>query len=144
MGDDVYVKLREFMNTLPAGYPSTPSRVEIRILKKLFSPEEAELTMQLKNEPEEVPVIAARLGLEEAQLAQRLEKIAQKGLISESGKKIRTSTRHFSSWLGFTNSRSKTWIGNFARCLRSIFPILECPSCPLKPNNCGLSRWNRR
>ena len=59
MGDDVYIRLREFMNTLPAGYPSTPSGVEIRILRKLFSPEEAELTMQLKNEPEELPAIAA-------------------------------------------------------------------------------------
>ncbi len=65
MGEGVYVELREFMNVLPAGYPSTPSGVEIRILKKLFSPEEAELTMQLKNEPEEVPAIAVRLGLDE-------------------------------------------------------------------------------
>lgn len=81
MNDDVYVKLREFMNTLPAGYPSTPSGVEIRILKKLFSPEEAELTTQLRTEPEEVASIAARLGLEEAGLAKKLEAMAQKGLI---------------------------------------------------------------
>jgi hypothetical protein len=82
MGEDVYLKLREFMNTLPAGYPSTPSGVEIRILKKLFSPEEAELTMQLKSEPEEVPAIAARLGMDEAELAEQLEKMAQQ---SDSG-----------------------------------------------------------
>ena len=81
MGDDVYIKMREFMNTLPAGYPSTPSGVEIRILKKLFSPEEAELTMQLTTEPEEVPAIAVRLGLDEAGLAKKLENMAQKGLI---------------------------------------------------------------
>jgi hypothetical protein len=74
MGDDIYIKLREFLNTLPAGYPSTPSGVEIRILKKLFSPEEANFTTQLKNEPEEVPAIAARLGLKEAELNLRLEK----------------------------------------------------------------------
>ena len=49
MGEDVYLKLREFMNTLPAGYPSTPSGVEIRILKKLFSPEEAEPISCKKN-----------------------------------------------------------------------------------------------
>ena len=65
MGEDVYARLREFMDTLPAGYPATPTGVEIRILKRLFSPEEAELTMKLKSEPEEVPAIAARVGLEE-------------------------------------------------------------------------------
>jgi electron transport complex protein RnfB len=50
-------------------------------LKKLFSPEEAELTMQLKNELEEVPAIAVRLGLDETELARRLEEMAKKGLI---------------------------------------------------------------
>lgn len=90
MVGDVYVKLREFMDTLPAGYPSTPSGIEIRILKKLFSPEEAELTMQLKNEPEEVPAIAARLGLDETRLAEKLESMAQKGLIFRVKREDRT------------------------------------------------------
>lgn len=81
MAEDVYAKLREFMDTMPAGYPSTPTGVEIRILKRLFSPEEAELTMKLKSEPEEAPAIAARVGIGEAELAQRLEAMARKGLI---------------------------------------------------------------
>ena len=66
---------------LPGGYPSTPSGVEVRILKRLFSPEEAELTMKPKSRPEQVPAIAARVGLEEAEMARRLEEMARKGLI---------------------------------------------------------------
>jgi electron transport complex protein RnfB len=81
MIEDVYVKLREFLNTLGSGYPTTPTGVEIRILKKIFSPSEAKLTMQLKSEPEEVSVIAARVGEEEKTLGDRLEAMAQKGLI---------------------------------------------------------------
>ncbi len=81
MSEDVYLKLRAFLDTLGSGYPSTPAGVEIRILKKLFSPREAELTVQLKNEPEEVATIAARLGKEEKALRERLEEMAQKGLI---------------------------------------------------------------
>ena len=81
MAEDAYVRLREFRDPLPAGYPSTPSGVEIRILKRFFSPEEAEITMKLKSEPEEVPAIAARVGLEEAEMARRLEEMARKGLI---------------------------------------------------------------
>ena len=59
MSEDVYTRLREFMDTLPTGFPATPNGVEIKILKKLFTPEEAELTMKLSKEPEEVREIAA-------------------------------------------------------------------------------------
>lgn len=78
---DVYVRLREFLDKLPAGYPSTPTGVELKILKKLFTPEEAELTMQLRNEPEEVSAIAKRVGMEERKLAEKLEQMAQKGIL---------------------------------------------------------------
>jgi ferredoxin len=81
MSEDVYTRLREFMDTLPGGYPATPSGVEIKLLEKLFTPEQAELTMQLHQEPEEVPSIAARTGIDEAELAERLEELALKGCI---------------------------------------------------------------
>jgi len=81
MSEDVYTRLREFMDKLPAGYPETPTGVEIKILKKLWSPDEAELTMKLKNEAEEVPAIAQRIGVDEKELADKLEAMAQKGII---------------------------------------------------------------
>jgi NAD-dependent dihydropyrimidine dehydrogenase PreA subunit len=81
MSEDVYTRLREFMDKMPIGYPETPTGVEIKILKKLYSPNEAELTMKLKTEPEEVPAIAKRIGMEEKELAEKLEDMAQKGLI---------------------------------------------------------------
>ena len=60
MSENVYTRLREFMDTVPVGFPATPTGVEIKILKKLFTPEQAELTMKLEKEPEEVAAIAAR------------------------------------------------------------------------------------
>ena len=81
MNEDVYIRLREFLNTLPAGYPETPTGVEIKILKKLFTPDEAELTMKLNKEPESISVIAKRTGIQEKELAKKLETMAQKGLI---------------------------------------------------------------
>lgn len=81
MADDVYTRLREFMDKLPAGYPTTPSGVEIKILKKLFTPEQAELVMQLRNEPEDIAAIAERTGIGEPELSDRLEELAQKGCI---------------------------------------------------------------
>jgi ferredoxin len=81
MSEKVYTKLREFLDTLPGGFPATDTGVEIKILEKLFTPEEAELTMKLKEEPEEISTIADRTGIEEPELAEKLEAMAQKGLI---------------------------------------------------------------
>ena len=81
MNEDVYKRLREFLDAMPGGFPSTESGVEIKILKKLYTPEEAELTMKLKEEPEEVSDIASRIGADESELAKKLEDMAQNGLI---------------------------------------------------------------
>jgi len=81
MVEDVYLRLRQFMDSLPAGYPSTPTGVELKILRKLYTPEEAELTMKLTQSPEEASAVAARLGVPENELAPMLEDMARKGLI---------------------------------------------------------------
>ena len=38
---DVYENLRAHLDRLPAGFPRTPTGLEIRILKRLFTPDEA-------------------------------------------------------------------------------------------------------
>lgn len=81
MSEDVYLRLREFLHSLPGGYPETESGVEIEILKKYFTPEEAEMATRLTLIPEAVPAIAARAGMEEAAAAELLESMASKGLI---------------------------------------------------------------
>jgi len=81
MCKDVYARLREFLDKMPAGFPETPTGVEIKILKKLFTPEQAELVMKLKNKPEPVSDIAKRIGMDNGELAAVLEKMALKGLI---------------------------------------------------------------
>ncbi len=91
MSTDVYTRLREFMDTLPAGFPATPTGVEIKILKKLFTPEQAVLAMKLGKEAEEVSAIAARIGMDDAELARKLEEMAQQGLIFRTRDKDRVS-----------------------------------------------------
>ncbi len=81
MAEDVYVKLREYLDRLPSGFPTTPDGLEIRILKKLFTHEEAELTLKLTEEPESVNAASARLGMDADILGDQLESLAQKGLI---------------------------------------------------------------
>lgn len=81
MSEDVYSRLREVLHSFPGGYPSTPNGVEIRILKKLFSPEDAGLYLSLTKEPEELGAIAERLGRDKVELGEKLEDMAKRGLI---------------------------------------------------------------
>ncbi len=81
MTRDIYLELRDFLDRLPGGCPATENGVELKLLRKLFSPEEAEMAMRLRLFPEPPSVIAKRCGLTEDQAAERLEEMARKGLI---------------------------------------------------------------
>ena len=81
MSEDIYRKLATHLDKLPSGFPATEDGLELRILKHLFTPEEAELALHLNLIPEPVPVIARRAGFDKAQTAEMLEEMADKGLI---------------------------------------------------------------
>ncbi|MBC7230372.1 MAG: 4Fe-4S binding protein [Actinobacteria bacterium] len=81
MGDDVYHRLREFLDRLPLGFPATASGVEIEILKRLFTPEEAETAMLLSPLPEEAASVAERAGVDACSLEAALEAMSRKGLV---------------------------------------------------------------
>jgi len=63
MGKDIYQKLVHPLDDLLGGLPSTQSGIELRILRKLFSPQEAELALRLNLALEEPRVIARRAKL---------------------------------------------------------------------------------
>lgn len=81
MSEAIYLNLREFLDKLPGSFPATKSGVEIKILKKLFTPEQAHIALKMGRIPESVLVIASRLGMEEAQASEKLEAMAKEGLI---------------------------------------------------------------
>jgi len=84
MTDPIYQKLARHLDNLPGGFPPTESGVEIRILKRLFTPDEAELATHLTLIAEEARVIARRAKITRQQAAERLELMAKKGLILRS------------------------------------------------------------
>ena len=81
MQDKAYFSLREFLDRFPLGFPKTEKGVEIAILKRLFTPEEAETAVLLSPFPETAGQIAARAGIDEKSLAGRLESMSRKGLV---------------------------------------------------------------
>jgi len=84
---DIYHRLAKYLDTLPAGYPPTPSGVEIQILQKLFTREEAGLALHLTLLNELPGVIARRAGQPQAHVTELLADMAHKGLISSSRQK---------------------------------------------------------
>ncbi|MBC2716125.1 MAG: 4Fe-4S binding protein [Desulfobacteraceae bacterium] len=62
MSDEIYHKLAKLLDTLPNGFPATPNGVEIKLLKKIFTPEEADLFMDLRLTAETPKQIAERTG----------------------------------------------------------------------------------
>lgn len=81
MAKDIYKKLAKHLDNLPGGFPSTKSGVELRILRRLFTPEEAELALHMPIIPEEPQVIARRAKITPEEAPRRLEEMAKKGLI---------------------------------------------------------------
>jgi Na+-translocating ferredoxin:NAD+ oxidoreductase subunit B len=59
--DDVYRKLHKEINKMPIPFPETASRVELKLLKHLFTPAEAEIALNLNILPETVKRIHKRV-----------------------------------------------------------------------------------
>lgn len=78
---DPYERLARHLDDLPAGFPPTPSGVELRILRRLFSPEEASLAVHLTVLPEPAGAIAHRARLPVPDATATLEAMARRGLI---------------------------------------------------------------
>jgi electron transport complex protein RnfB len=79
--DSVYEQLAEALDKLPNGFPRTPSNVEIRLLKKIFTPEEASLAVKMSRSFETADAIAKRVGFPEKEAESRLAKMAKRGLL---------------------------------------------------------------
>ena len=78
---DNYEKFMGKLGTLPINSPRTESKVEIEILKRLMTPEEAEIACFLSPMPESVTTIAERAGMDPETLRAVLEPMVKKGVI---------------------------------------------------------------
>jgi electron transport complex protein RnfB len=95
---DVYRELRRHLDVMPVGFPATESGVELRILRRLFTAEEAEAALLLSAVPEPLPRIHRRAPKgrwTREELEALLDGLAAKGAILGGG--------------GAARGRKKTW-----------------------------------
>ena len=81
MTESAFEQLAEALNRLPNGFPRTKSGVEIRILKKIFPPEQAALACQLTGKFEPVDAIAQRAGKPSDEISRQLFKMTRSGMV---------------------------------------------------------------
>ena len=88
--DRVYRALQESLDKLPISYPATESGVEIRILKRLFSPEKALIASKLEFYPKPLNKIYAKLeknGVPLEGVEKALDEMFDDGLIGRAIKR---------------------------------------------------------
>jgi len=81
MTTTIYQNIARHLDNLPGGYPATESGVKMLILKRLFTPEEAQFATHLTLIPGKTGGVARRAKMSKEEAARRLEKMARKGLL---------------------------------------------------------------
>ena len=81
MLDEVYRQLAGRLDAVPNGFPATESGVELRLLAKIFSPEEAALAGVMRLNLESPADIGTRAGVDRDTAYRTLKRMARKGLV---------------------------------------------------------------
>jgi Na+-translocating ferredoxin:NAD+ oxidoreductase subunit B len=83
-GDELYRALQRHLDRMPVPYPATKSGVEIRILKRLFTPDDAKLALSLSAIPEPLARVHRRKRrMTLTEVGQALDGMADRGLIQK-------------------------------------------------------------
>ena len=93
MNQDSYQRLAQRLDALPNGFPSTADGAELRLLAKLFTPEEADLVARLRLTLETPQEIANRIDGDAKTIRAQLKGMARRGLIK--------ANRHPAGGLGY-------------------------------------------
>lgn len=82
MSQTPYQQLAARLDALPNGFPATEDGAELRLLEKLYTPEEAVLTAQLRMTKETPDQLAERIGGDARTLRKQLKAMTKRGLIA--------------------------------------------------------------
>jgi ferredoxin len=120
---DIYERLAQFYDRLPAGFPPAPDRADLKILRRLFTPEEAGLVLHMTLLNEEAAVIALRAHRPVDDVAGILADLAQRGLIISTLRPGRTPLYSASQFvIGFYEGQVNHWDRELAELVEAYLP----------------------
>lgn len=79
MTSDIYHRLRERLDEYSHGFATTESGIEIKILERVFTKEEAEMYLHLSDKLQTAQDIAARTGQDPDEVENLLQRMTEKG-----------------------------------------------------------------
>lgn len=121
MSENIFRQLQEQLDQYSIGFPATESGVEIRILKKLFTEEEAEMYLYMSMMLETPDSVAGRLKQDPLQVAERLDEMAEKGLLFRVRKGAETKYGAAPFVVGIYEFQLKTMDAALARLFDDFF-----------------------
>jgi len=122
---DVYQRLAEFLDTFPQRFPvNTESGIELKILKHIFTPDEAETFMQLRPQPETAADIAARIGGTPGDVERKLYEMSKKGQIFRMGKEGSHKYMATAFLVGIIEFQMNRMTPEFAKDFQEFEPLL--------------------
>ncbi len=122
--EDVYRRLASRLDQFPHGFPATESGVELKILRKIFSPEEAEMALKIRPLPETAEQIAERFGKPLEEMQSILDTMVQKGHIGTTKMAGRQVYMLFPFVLGIYEFQLNRLDKELTDLLEEYFPIL--------------------
>lgn len=117
MGVDVFERLARKLDAQPAGFPRTESGVELRILRTIFTAEDAAMALELKPIPETAATIARRLHKPVVEVRAVLDGMAEKGQIAS----FRLAGRHVYAFVPFVVGIYEFQLNRLTRELADLF-----------------------
>ena len=84
MSEDTYRRLAQRLDAIPNGFPATESGIELQLLAKIYTPDEAALAAVMRLTAEPAADIAARAGVNPEAAYGMLKGMSRKGLIRTS------------------------------------------------------------
>ena len=90
---DIYERLADALDALPAGFTRTPSKLEIKLIKLVFTPEEALVASTLSRKLETAAEIAERVGLPEDKVTVLLESMIPRRMVKADTLALETGVK---------------------------------------------------
>lgn len=97
MNSDVYLRLRERLDEYSVGFATTDSGIELRLLQKLFTEEEAEMYLNLTGDLQTAEQVAKQAELDPNETLRLLLQMTEKGLTFPRFPKVEGEPFHFAA-----------------------------------------------
>ena len=121
----VYTQLADTLDRMPEGFPKTESGVELKILQKIFSEEDAAMFLKLKRSAETAEQIAERLDASIEEIRKTLDAMAQRGQIWCSASRGTTKFAQAPFVVGIYEMQVNRLDKELVDLVEEYFPVLQ-------------------